>query len=73
METILWIIGGFAAVFGIGALLFSNSRDPKERAKEAGAAAVGGAFVGLNCLLQLILPVLGLLVGLWLLMKIMGK
>jgi hypothetical protein len=72
METILWIIGGAAVLFGLGAFIFSESSNPKDRATEAAGAAAGGAAVAFGCLLQLIIPALMLLAGLWLLGKIFG-
>lgn len=72
MTIILWIVGGLAALFGLITLFSSNKADPKERATEAlGAAAAGGA-VGVGCILQLIIPAVILLAGLWLLFKIFG-
>ena len=72
MEVIIWIIVGFAAVFGIGAFLFSDKGSPKDRASEAAGAAAGGAMFGVSCILQLIIPALMLLAGLWLLSKILN-
>ena len=73
MTTILWIIGGLAVLFGVITLLSSNKSDPKERASEALGAAAGGAAMGVGCILQLIIPALMLLAGLWLLAKIFGN
>ena len=72
MMTIVWIIVGFAAVFGIIALIGSDKASPKDRASEAAAAAAGGAMFGASCLVQLIIPAVMLLIGLWLLSKIFG-
>ena len=69
---IVWIIIGFAAVFGIFAYMASDKGSPKDRASEAAGAAAGGAIVGGWCLLQLIMPVIGLLIGGWILLKIFG-
>ena len=72
METILWIIGGAAVLFGLLTFIFSDSSNPKDRATEAAGAAGAGAIGAIGCLLQLIIPAIMLLVGLWLLGKIFG-
>jgi hypothetical protein len=72
MEFVIWIVVGFAVAFGIGSFLFSDKGNPKDRAAEAAGAAAGGAMVGFSCLLQLIIPALMLLAGLWLLSKILN-
>ena len=72
MITVVYIIVGFAAVFGIIAFIGSNKGDPKERATEAASAAAGGAMIGVSCLLQLLIPVIMLLIGIWLFAKIFG-
>lgn len=68
----LYIVLGFAAVFGLYALFSSDKSNPKERAAEAGAAALGGAAAAMGCIIQLILPVILLLIGIWLFAKIFG-
>ncbi len=73
MTTILWIIGGLAVLFGVIALFASDKSDPKERASEALGAAAGGAAVGVGCILQLLIPAVILLAGLWLLSQIFGN
>ena len=73
MTTILWIIGGLAVLFGVITLFSSDKANPKERASEALGAAAGGAAMGVGCILQLIIPALMLLAGLWLLAKIFGN
>jgi uncharacterized membrane protein YuzA (DUF378 family) len=73
MMTIVWIIVGFAAVFGIIAFIGSDKGSPKDRASEAAGAAAGGAMFGVSCLLQLIIPAIMLLIGLWLISKIFGN
>lgn len=72
MMTIVWIIIGFAAVFGIIAFIISDKGSPKDRASEAAGAAASGAVFGGYCLLQLIVPVIMFLIGIWLLSKIFG-
>ena len=71
MMTIVWIIVGLAAIFGIGAFIFSDKGDPKERAAEAAGAAAGGAMMGVGCLVQLLLSAIpidiAILIVLWVL------
>jgi hypothetical protein len=66
MGTILLIIIVVAVVFGIGAFIFSHQADPKERAKEAANAAVGGAAASAGCMFQMILYAIPVLIGLFL-------
>ena len=70
MGTILLVILGIGAVFGVIAFLASNKGDPKERAVEAAGAAAGGAMMAGGCVFQLIIAGLMALAGLWLLGKI---
>ena len=42
IEVVLWVIGVFAVIAGVGALLSSNESDPGERLKESAGAAAGG-------------------------------
>lgn len=72
MTVVFFIIVGFAAVFGIIAFIASDKGNPTERASEAAGAAAGGAMLGVSCLMQLIIPAVCLLAGLWLLSKILG-
>jgi len=51
---ILYIIFGVAAIFGIGAFIFSRESNPGDRAKEAAGAAVQGALGTAGCFLQMI-------------------
>jgi hypothetical protein len=71
MGTIFIILGVFAALGAIIAL-FSANGSPKDRAKEAASGAGAGAMVGVSCLLQLVVPAIMLLIGLWLLKLIFG-
>lgn len=64
MGTILLIILGIAAVFGIGAFIFSRESDPKERAKEAAGAAAGSAMASIGCLIHAIMSAIPVIVGL---------
>jgi len=64
MGKILLIIIVVAALFGTGAFIFSREADPKERAKEAASAAVGGAAASMGCMLQMILYAIPVLIGL---------
>ena len=72
MMTVVWIIVGFAAVFGIVTFIGSSKGNPKERATEAAGAAAAGAMFGGYCLLELLIPVIMLLIGIWLFGKIFG-
>lgn len=69
--TIVWIIVGLAAVFGIIAFICSDKGNPKERASEAVGAAAGGAMLGVGCLVQLVISaipiVIAILIVRWLL------
>ncbi len=64
MGKILLIIIVIAALFGIGAFIFSHEADPKERAKEAASAAAGGAFASMGCMLEMIFAAIPVLIGL---------
>jgi hypothetical protein len=68
--TIIYIILGVAAVFGIVAFIFSNSGDPKERASEAAGAAAGGAMMAGSCLFQAAILAGMVILGFWVLSKI---
>ena len=70
IEVVFWIVGIFAALAFIATMFGSRESDPGERLKESAGAAAGGAFAGLGCILQLIIPAGLLLLGLWLLGKI---
>ncbi len=72
MKTIFLVVLGVAALFGVGAFIFSNSGDPKERAKEAAGAAAGGAMMAGGCMLQAAIGAAFLLFGFWVLSKIFG-
>jgi len=72
VTIVFWIIGGLAVLFGVFALVSSDKADPKERATEALGAAAGGAAVGFGCIIQILIPAVLLLAGLWLLSKIFG-
>lgn len=58
-----------SGVVGIVTFLCSDKGSPKDRAAEA----AGGAMIGGSYLLQLIIPALMLLAGLWLLPQIFSQ
>lgn len=63
MLKVLGIIAAVAVVFGIGAYIFSDKGDPKERAADAaGAAMAGGAMAG-GCLLQCVMAAVPIIIG----------
>ena len=66
METVLIIL----ALFAGGAFLFSLFSG--DGLKAAMGSALGGAFMGGSCMLQLLIPVVLLMVGLWLFGAIFG-
>lgn len=72
MGTIVIIIIVVAALFGIGAFIFSDKGSPKDRATDAAGAAAGGAFFAGSCLFQLVIMALMALAGLWVLRLIFG-
>jgi len=72
MEKIIGIIFIVALIFGIGAFVFSNEGDPKDRAAEAAGAAAGGAMVAGSCLFQLLTWGVMALIGLWFLGAVFG-
>jgi len=63
MGIVIWIVLGCAAIFGIGAFLFSDKGSPKDRAAEAAGAAAGGAMVGMGCLLELCLSAIPIVIA----------
>lgn len=63
MEIILWILG-IGAVIGVLVAVFSGE-NPLEGALQ------GGCMAG-NCLLQLLIPAIMVLIGIWLLAQILG-
>lgn len=63
METVLWILGTGAAIGVIISLM--NKENPLE------GAAVGGLMAG-SCLVQLLVPVILFIVGLFLFRAIFG-
>lgn len=50
-----WIFLGICVAAGIGAMIFSDKSDPKERAAEAAMAAGGTFLAGIGCVLQFVL------------------
>lgn len=67
MGKYLLLIIGVGLLFGMGALIFSREADPKERAKEAVGAAVGGAAASVGFLLHMALYALPFVIGLFIL------
>lgn len=63
MLKVLGIIAAVAVAFGIGAYIFSDKGDPKERASEAAGAAVAGGFMAGGCLLQCVMAALPIIIG----------
>jgi len=63
MEIVLWVLG-IGVVLGVGWAVLSGE-NPVEGALQ------GGCMAG-SCLLQLLIPAVMLLVGLWLLSKILS-
>jgi hypothetical protein len=70
MGTIVTIIVIVGVGFGILAFIFSDEKNPKDRATNAAAVAGGGAMFAGGCLVQLIIIGLMALAGLWLISKI---
>jgi uncharacterized membrane protein len=65
MDIILIIIIVVAAIAATVTFIFSNQGDPKERAKEAGEAAIVGAFYSGGCILQTIMSAIPIIIGLF--------
>lgn len=72
MLTVISIVLIVALIFGVGAYIFSNEGEPKNRAADAAGAAAGGAMMAGSCLIQLIVLGIMALIGLWLLGAISG-
>lgn len=66
MGTILLIVLGIAAIFGIGTFIFSRETDPAKRTKEATDAAAGGAMLSVGCLIHCLIQAIPFLIGLFL-------
>ena len=68
---IIYIILGLAAVFGIGAFIFSDKASPIDRATEAAGAAASGAAVGIGCLLQLVFAAIPIVIAIFIVLFIL--
>ena len=70
--TVVWIIVGIAVIAFVATLIFSDKSDPAKRVGEAGVVAAFSAVQTIGCIMSFIWPVIGLLIGLWLLKQIFG-
>ena len=66
MEVVLIIIAVFAALAFLSAVFSGESLE------DSLVSSLGGAFAGVGCIIQLLIPVFLLLAGFWLFGKIFG-